>query len=222
MAKFLKTGKVQPEFPAISKYYKKICYLNKTRKIATELCCNEFDKNKEHYEVNFRHNGKIETYKVAVDMPVLVTKNMKQDNMYNMMEFKIEQIKEEIIDQDEKLISYKTNNKWFAQCDFRQSFIPAFCSTVYKYQGADIKEHYNILDVNRMDKKQLYTCLSRTTRFEYIHLDNQFLNAKYFIRRQPNIELLNSHFNSYYLYGKIYKVRSENCDKVGLHVINWK
>ena len=45
-----------------------------------------------------------------------------------------------------------------------KSCIPAFCSTVYKYQGADINEHFNILDVNRMDEKQLYTFLSRTTK----------------------------------------------------------
>ena len=40
------------------------------------------------------------------------------------------------------------------------------------------KDHYNILDVNRMNKKQLYTCLSRTTKYEYIHLD-KFLNSIY-------------------------------------------
>lgn len=45
LTKFLKTGCVQPEFPTIGKYYKNICYLNKTRKIATELCCNKFVKN---------------------------------------------------------------------------------------------------------------------------------------------------------------------------------
>lgn len=108
----------------------------------------------------------------------------------------------------------KLITKWFVQCDFRQYFIPAFCCTVYKYQGADIKEHYNILDVNRMDKKQLYTCLSRTTKFEYIYLDNKFLNKKYVVREQRRLELMNSQFNSDFLYGKIYKVTFENCDKL--------
>lgn len=53
---------------------------------------------------------------------------------------------------------------------FAESFIPAFCCTVYKYQGADINEPYNIYDVNRMEKKQLYTALSRTTKFDYISI----------------------------------------------------
>lgn len=43
-------------------------------------------------------------------MPVLVTQNIKQDNKYNMMEFKTEEIKE-IIAENEKRIYYKINNK---------------------------------------------------------------------------------------------------------------
>ena len=62
---------------------------------------------------------------------------------------------------------------------FAQSFIPAFCCTVYKYQGADISEPYNIYNVNRMDKKQLYTAPSRITKFEYIHLNTSALNHVY-------------------------------------------
>jgi len=69
-------------------------------------------------------------------------------------------------------------------------------------------------DVNRMDKKQLYTCLSRTTKYEYIHLDSHELNYCYRIREQPRLELVNSHFNSVYLKGKIYKITLEKCDKV--------
>ena len=85
---------------------------------------------------------------------------------------------------------------------------------MYKYQGADIKENYNILDVNGKDKKQLYTCLSRTAKFEYVFLNNQKLNRKYVPRLQPKLELVNSHLNSDFLYGKIYEVTFENSDKI--------
>ena len=98
--------------------------------------------------VNFKYNGKAKHYKVAVGMPILVTQNLKRECMFNMMEFTIDEI-------DEHGTSFKVNNVWFAHNDFRQSFIPAFCCTVCKYQGADIKENYNILDVNGKDKKQL-------------------------------------------------------------------
>ena len=57
-----------------------------------------------------------------------------------------------------------------------------------------------------MDKKQLYTALSRTTKFEYIHVNNKELNNKYFNRKKPVLELTNSRFNSLYKNGEIYKV----------------
>lgn len=68
LTKFLKTGKVNPEFAGIGNYYKNICYLNKTRRKATKLCCNAFVKKKKHCEINFKYDGKIETYRVAEGM----------------------------------------------------------------------------------------------------------------------------------------------------------
>lgn len=80
LTNFLKTGKVKPQFAAIIKYFKNICYLNGTRRLVTEICCDEFVKDKEHCTVNFKYNGRTEHYKVATGMPVLVTKNMKQQS----------------------------------------------------------------------------------------------------------------------------------------------
>lgn len=92
------------------------------------------------------------------------------------------------------------------QCS--ESFIPSFCVTVYKYQGADINEPYNIHDVNRMDKKQLYTALSRTTKLENIHLNFKELNKVYKERMQPNLELVNSRFNGLFKMVKYTKYHS--------------
>ena len=67
-----------------------------------------------------------------------------------------------------------------------------------------------------MCKKQLYTALSRTTKLEYIHLNNKELNRRYIERKQPRLELTNSKFNSLYKNGKIYKVTfSDNRIYVG-------
>ena len=65
-----------------------------------------------------------------------------------------------------------------------------------------------------MDKKQLYTALSRTTKLEFIPLKKSALNRVYEIRKQPNMEIVNSYFNSDYNNGKIYKIEFEKCDKV--------
>ena len=72
-------------------------------------------------------------------MPVLATKYM-------------ECVLEEINDNQ-----FKINNEWFEPIEFCDFFIQGLCVTVYKYHGVDINEPYNIYDVNKMNKKQLYT-----------------------------------------------------------------
>ena len=199
---FLKHGKISTYFqPIDQKLCKNICYLNSTRIKVNTQCCDKFTKGKRYETVEFKYDNKKENYKVCQNMPVLATTNIKDKKIFNTMEFMIEEIKGN---------KFKVNNEWFDKKEFSESFIPSFCVTVYKYQGADIDEPYNIHDVNRMDKKQLYTALSRTTKLEYIHLNNKEINNKYFNRRKPTLEIINSKFNSLYKNGKIYIVTFNN------------
>jgi len=199
---FLKHGKISTYFqPIDQKLYKNICYLNSTRIRVNAQCCDQFTKDKRYETVEFKYDNKKETYKVCKNMPVLATQNIKDKGIFNTMEFVIEKIREN---------KFKVNNEWYNIKEFSESFIPSFCVTVYKYQGADIDEPYNVHDVNRMDKKQVYTALSRTTKIEYIHVNNKEINNKYFNKRQPVLELVNSKFNSLYRNGKIYKITFDN------------
>ena len=61
-----------------------------------------------------------------------------------------------------------------------------------------------------MDKKQLYTALSRTTKFEYIHLNNRELNSRYYVREQPDEEISKMDGDLKYNEGKIYKIEFSN------------
>ena len=56
-------------------------------------------------------------------MPILASQNLKKYNMFNMMEFKIEDITDE---------SVKVTDIWFKMDKFKACLIPAFCITVYK------------------------------------------------------------------------------------------
>ena len=207
LSKFLIHGKVSYHFDIIDqKYYKNICYLNKTRIEVNTKCCDNYVEGKQYEIVKFKYNNKAETYKVCIGMPVLATTNIKDKEIFNTMEFTIEDIKDDRTDDRRSIRNFKINDIWFDIKEFSESFIPSFCVTVYKYQGADINEPYNIYDVNKMDKKQLYTALSRTTKLEYIHLNNKEVNNKYVNRRQPLLELMNAKFNSLYKNGKIYQV----------------
>ena len=207
LSKFLIHGKVSYDFDLIDqKYYKNICYLNKTRIEVNTKCCDNYVEGKQYEIVKFKYNNKAETYKVCIGMPVLATTNIKDKEIFNTMEFTIEDIKDDRTDDRRSIRNFKINDIWFDIKEFSESFIPSFCVTVYKYQGADINEPYNIYDVNKMDKKQLYTALSRTTKLEYIHLNNKEVNNKYVNRRQPLLELMNAKFISLYKNGKIYQV----------------
>ena len=60
-----------------------------------------------------------------------------------------------------------------------------------------------------MDKKQLYTALSRTTELNHVHLDTTKLNPKHKIRMPPLCVAVNSYFN-----GEIYKITFKHKDKL--------
>ena len=202
LKKFLKYGKVSTYFQLIdNKIYKNICYLNSTRIRVNTECCNRFVKGKRHEIIDFKYNGKKETYKVCIGMPLIATKNLKVKDIFNTIKFVVQDIVDSI---------FKVDEQWFEAGEFCESFIPSFCVTVYKYQGGTINEPYNVYDVNRMDKKQLYTALSRTTKLDYIHVNHKELNNRYINRKQAILELVNSRFNSLYKNGKIYKVTFDN------------
>ena len=204
LSTLLKHGKLSAHFEPIGKYYKNICYKNTTRKAVNESCCERFVKGKSYETVMFRYNGGRESYKVCEGMPLLATQNIKVDGVFNTMEFKLEDIRRK------SELEFKVNGKWYNISVFASSFIPAFCVTVYKYQGADIDENYNIHDVGMMDKKQLYTALSRTTKLKYIHLNNRELCHLYYVREQPVDEISKMERDLKYNNGKIYKIEFTN------------
>ena len=201
---FLKHGKVAAHFENIRPYYKNICFLNSTRKKVNRSWCLRFVHGKPSENVIFKYNGGTERYQVCPGMPFLATQNLKEDDVFNTMEFVLEDMRRK------PALEFKIGGKWYSQGVFTSCFIPAFCVTVYKYQGADIDENYNIHDVEFMDKKQLYTALSRTTKLEYIHLDDNDLKKRYFIREQSKEEIAKTTSDLKYNNGKIYKIKFSN------------
>ena len=85
------------EFADRKPLYKNICYLNSTRQKVTKECCDRFTEGKQSYEVEFIYDGKKEVYPVCARMPVLVTTNLKSDEIYNMMEFEVETIDKQTV-----------------------------------------------------------------------------------------------------------------------------
>ena len=164
---FPKYKNLRHKFQPIGKYYKNFCWLNDTRRAVTKNCCDRFVENKVSHEINFKYKSQIEKYKLCIGMPVIATQNMKKHEMYNMMEFQIDNITDYYGDEftdyygnNSEDLNFVINNVTFTKNEFRESFLPNFCNTVYKYQGGKIDEHYNIWDTDKMDIKEMYTSLS--------------------------------------------------------------
>ena len=207
---FLRYKNLKHKFKPIEDYYKNICYTNKTRRRVIADCCPKFVQEKNSHEVNFVYDTNLEKYKVCVGTPVIATTNIKKYEMYNMMEFEIENI-----DKDSNgVLIFTVNQQQFMMHEFRKSFLPNFCNTIYKYQGGTINVPYNILDTKNVDSKELYTSLSRTTKLEYIHLDNNKIRSSYGQRQQNNTSILNLGIDTEYHNGKLYQITFQNNDKV--------
>ena len=62
-------------------------------------------------------------------MLMLVTQNMRNKNMFNMEQYNIDNIKEN----EDGNLKFILKGTIFSHSEFRESFIPSFCVTVYKY-----------------------------------------------------------------------------------------
>ena len=150
LTEFLENGCIKHQFKTPIDSYHNICYTNKTRWRITQENLSPHSPNLDYVEIAFKYKGPKERYRIATNMPMLVTKNMRNKGMYNnMQQYNIGKIQEN----DEGDLEVILNGQTFSHSEFRESFIPAFCVTVYKYQGSTITEPYNIYDADKMDKK---------------------------------------------------------------------
>ena len=178
------------------KQYKNICYYNTTKDRVNKDCAIKFIK---EYGLPFYE---IKDLQISKNMPVILNKNLKDLRMYNSQIFTIQDINDE--------------NVWINDCkfgykEFKDYFDLAFCITVYKYQGDTIYEPYYIYDACKMDKKELYTALSRTTNFEFINIGQ--LRNEYFNRTKMGPTL--KPYKTEYHNGLIYYVKFIKNDPEG-------
>ena len=54
---------------------------------------------------------------------------------------------------------------------FSKLFKLGFCATVQKYQGATIRQDYNIRDTKKMSFNEMYTALSRGVSLNKVHFN---------------------------------------------------
>lgn len=169
----LEHGTISHKFSPVAKdknVVVNLCKFNNTRvQINTPYCNAWAHDSHDSIEITHHYQSKEETYKCFVGMPVMCTQTIKKYNMCNSQKFVIEEITDKyVIVNGQQFTIVPTKGEYcFGYC-----FVPAYCVTVYKYQGDKIDKPYNVLDAYCMSKKELYTALSRATNDSLIHIDN--------------------------------------------------
>ena len=171
---------------------------------------------KDGYEVEFIYQKAREKYKIFEGMEMVCSANLKKFNLFNNHAYTIS----EIAEADESLfvqLHNDFNEVRLGLENFRRHFIPIYATTVYKYQGATINEHYNIWEAHKMNKNELYTALSRASSHEFIHCSNlredeyksqEFVNDSICLRTKP-------FHHAVYSKGKIYEIKVGDMYYVG-------
>ena len=192
LERLLKHGEIIDKPKEITESYVNVCYLNETRRKVNKECSERFIK---EFNCKFIDVGGV---KFGIGMPVICNENMKNFGMYNSQLFSINNVTKDIV---------IINNISFSINQFtgkKPTFELGFCITVYKYQGDTIREKYNIYDSSQMCRKELYTALSRTTKFENIHMVNP---NKIYGYKGRSFTHVKPYMDKEYKNGKIYFIK---------------
>eukprot|EP00666_Eupelagonemidae_sp_cell4sb_P017161 gene17161-6400_t len=146
-----------------------ICLFNHTKdRINQDIC--DIHKKKGKKE-GFEHGA----FYYFKGQKVIATQNNAFIKVYNAQQF-------EIVDFDEYMVTIRKEDQTTSRIKkiaFKQEkgkgdyyFEPAYCVTVYRYQGDTISEPFNIWDAESMSFEEMYTALSRTKSLSQIGLSN--------------------------------------------------
>jgi hypothetical protein len=133
---------------------------------------------------------------------------MKNEKIYNGTICKISDI------HDDKII---VNNLIFDVDVFSKKFEPAFCQTVYKYQGSTIKQNFTIYELDMMTKREFYTSLSRGIKqdmISYNYNQKKFINSDVSKSVELKVKVSND-IDDKYKNGKIYKITFDDNIYIG-------
>jgi hypothetical protein len=153
---------------------KSICYFNKTRVKINQLCMDYFKTQTESIYLEHKIEN-LEDRRQSVylydGLPIMSWKNCSKLGIVNSEEFIVK--------------SWDNNNIYISReeggedleieiDDFHDYFVPNYCATTHKSQGATYTGKVILWDWNRMisDKKIVYTACSRATKLENLVIAN--------------------------------------------------
>ena len=141
--------------------YFNLCVNNKARHPINQQCLERWVKEKKATLVS------VAGMKVAVGLEVMCYDNNDIDRgIYKTNRFIIDRI-------DKASITLHRKDKVIALThkEFTDLFDYSFCVTIYKFQGGQINQHFNIFQADLMSRNELLTCVSRGFSADKVHID---------------------------------------------------
>jgi undecaprenyl pyrophosphate synthase len=158
-----------------------ICYTNDKRKKINQEYMEKEKGSKNIFLKKYEKSDYSQDMYVYPTLPVICYKNSTtsyltnqehKGKIYNNEKFDIKRInvikdKKEYIEISNGEISY-----FIETCKFTSLFVPSYCMTTHKVQGATLNEEFSIHEMDKMkcDNKLLYTAVSRAKSISQVNL----------------------------------------------------
>ena len=147
---------------------KSICYYNKTRVKINNICMEHFKKETDYIYLEHKLEDvkdRRQSVYLYNGLPIMAWRNCVKIGIVNSEEFIVSSFDEEkiYITREELGEDFEIDID-----DFHKYFVPNYCATTHKSQGATYKDKVILWDWDRMitDKKVVYTATSRATKFD--------------------------------------------------------
>ncbi len=151
--------------------YRNLCWTNKTRKEVIDKIQN-IHPNPELWldcgkREDVNNTGQNERLMLAVGVPLIARKSMKERQVAKNEIWKVKSVGEEIV------LEYKDREESFTHEEIRKKWLSAYCITIHKSQGDTYRDEYTIWDWGRISKRRdhvakklRYTAVSRSVDYE--------------------------------------------------------
>jgi hypothetical protein len=119
-------------------------------------------------------------YFTGMDLVCNITK--PKDHLYRSELYKLTDF-----DNNQVCMKSETGNNIKIDFDNIDWFQPAYAMTVYRYQGSSIDVPFNVINVNSMSLREIYTAISRAKKYEDLYIE--YTNITFYNENIDNVTL---------------------------------
>ena len=151
----------------------------------------------------------VEGLKCYVGMPIIaygkIERKIKDQTIFNSDRLFIKSIAD-------NTLSFE-NGKYASGKELKQ-LQQGFCATAYKWQGCTINEPFNIWDGAQMSMNEMYTAISRSSKYEHVNIVD--VRDQYTKNKPSKAAIMIPLKKTEYMTGRIYKITKPECDQISI------